>query len=98
LFYEPQSSADVELVLRDYASAIDHVSLKYGCPIYSRQADMSRFNQPEPGTKRKGALLLAVVGAKLSEGESPWYPRDVPNEPEVDGILTPFSLGVRNQL
>ncbi|RSH93859.1 minichromosome maintenance protein 5 [Saitozyma podzolica] len=53
LFYEPQSSGDVETVLRDYALAIS-----------SAQAIA-----PAAGEKRKtGALLFAVVGGKLSEG------------------------------
>ncbi|CDO72617.1 hypothetical protein BN946_scf184985.g36 [Trametes cinnabarina] len=49
VFSEPQSSNEVEGVLRDYATEIQATD--------------------EPGQKkRRGALLFAVVGAKLSEG------------------------------
>ncbi|KAK8869549.1 hypothetical protein IAR55_000116 [Kwoniella newhampshirensis] len=53
LFFEPQTSGDVETVLRDYALAISSVN------VASATGEKSR---------RKGALLFAVVGGKLSEG------------------------------
>ena len=49
-------------------------------------------SQPDPGTKRKGALLLAVVGAKLSEGN---YCVKVPN---VDIRLISHLLGQESTL
>ncbi|KAK4687746.1 chromosome transmission fidelity protein 1, partial [Tremellales sp. Uapishka_1] len=52
VFYEPQTSGDVETVLREYALAISSCQ--------AAQASGIR--------KKTGALLFAVVGAKLSEG------------------------------
>lgn len=51
LFYEPQSAAEVDATLRDYARAIDAPELNAS------------------GRARTGALMFAVVGGKLSEGE-----------------------------
>ncbi|KAF8488344.1 helicase C-terminal domain-containing protein [Gautieria morchelliformis] len=48
VFFEPESTSDVENVLRQYALAISSV--------------------PSASTRKGGALLLAVIGAKLSEG------------------------------
>ncbi|ESK95799.1 chl1 helicase [Moniliophthora roreri MCA 2997] len=45
IFFEPDDSANVELVLQEYASAVQNCTTKPG-----------------------GALLFAVIGAKLSEG------------------------------
>ncbi|KAF6757547.1 helicase C-terminal domain-containing protein [Ephemerocybe angulata] len=46
VFFEPQESVDVDIVLRDYAKAAQETSVD----------------------KKGGALLFAVIGAKLSEG------------------------------
>ncbi|WRT67408.1 uncharacterized protein IL334_004379 [Kwoniella shivajii] len=53
LFFEPQTSGDVEGTLRDYAVAIS------SCNATLAAGDKS---------KKTGALLFAVVGGKLSEG------------------------------
>nr|XP_031861102.1 uncharacterized protein CI109_003463 [Kwoniella shandongensis]KAA5528174.1 hypothetical protein CI109_003463 [Kwoniella shandongensis] len=53
LFFEPQTSGDVETVLRDYALAISSAN------AVSTTGEKSR---------KTGALLFAVVGGKLSEG------------------------------
>lgn len=50
VFTEPQESADVDTVLREYA------------------AEIHSAGTPADGAKKRGALLFAVVGAKLSEG------------------------------
>ena len=65
IFYEPQTSGDVESVLRDYALAISSVR-----PHDTRQ-DAVADSQAQAAEKSKmnGALLFAVVGGKLSEGE-----------------------------
>ncbi|KJE05212.1 chromosome transmission fidelity protein 1 [Cryptococcus gattii NT-10] len=55
LFYEPQTSGDVETILRDYALAIT------SCHATSAAGQKSR---------KTGALMFAVVGGKLSEGAS----------------------------
>jgi len=52
LFYEPQETGSVEDVLREYAATI-------------KGADSEA---PNSAAKKGGALLFAVVGAKLSEG------------------------------
>ncbi|KAL7410162.1 helicase C-terminal domain-containing protein [Mrakia frigida] len=53
LFYEPQASGSVEAVLRDYSLAMIDASLSSTGSVAPRKS---------------GALLFAVVGAKLSEG------------------------------
>ncbi|OCH93459.1 DNA repair helicase [Obba rivulosa] len=57
LFIEPQESTQVEAVLRDYAAQIQR-------PSAPAPSDSSA---PLQSTK-SGALLFAVIGAKLSEG------------------------------
>ncbi|KZT56338.1 DNA repair helicase [Calocera cornea HHB12733] len=52
IFYEPQETGSVEEVLRDYAVSIDHAVSE----------------APNGLARTGGALLFAVVGAKLSEG------------------------------
>ncbi|KZT03940.1 DNA repair helicase [Laetiporus sulphureus 93-53] len=54
VFSEPQDSAQVESILRDYAAAI--------------QAANNSSATSSGDEKRNGALLFAVIGAKLSEG------------------------------
>ncbi|WVQ99004.1 hypothetical protein IAU59_006136 [Kwoniella sp. CBS 9459] len=53
LFFEPQTSSDTDVVLRDYALSIS-----------TCQAAMASGEK----SKKTGALLFAVVGGKLSEG------------------------------
>lgn len=53
VFREPRSNMDVESVLKEYKDTIDSLS-----------GENSEVNQ----TSHSGAILLAVVGAKLSEG------------------------------
>ncbi|KIP08638.1 hypothetical protein PHLGIDRAFT_103970 [Phlebiopsis gigantea 11061_1 CR5-6] len=52
VFSEPQESGDVDAVLRDYAAEVQSI----------------HGTTPSEGKKKRGALLFAVVGAKLSEG------------------------------
>ncbi|WVQ77661.1 hypothetical protein IAR50_007349 [Cryptococcus sp. DSM 104548] len=52
LFYEPQTSGDVETILRDYSLAIS----------------TAHIPPPGEKSRKTGALLFAVVGGKLSEG------------------------------
>ncbi|CCM02979.1 uncharacterized protein FIBRA_05094 [Fibroporia radiculosa] len=56
VFLEPQDSSQVETVLRDYAAAIHD------------GAGVSRDEKGPTKSKTTGALLFAVIGAKLSEG------------------------------
>ncbi|GAB4842212.1 hypothetical protein Ancab_012170 [Ancistrocladus abbreviatus] len=53
LYREPRSSADVEAVLGEYKETIDR---------------LSHLNPSEGQTSQNGAVLLAVVGGKISEG------------------------------
>ncbi|WVF71908.1 hypothetical protein IAT40_006718 [Kwoniella sp. CBS 6097] len=53
LFFEPQTSGDTEIVLREYALSIS------SCQASIASGEKSR---------KTGALLFAVVGGKLSEG------------------------------
>ncbi|KAH8103600.1 DNA repair helicase [Cristinia sonorae] len=53
VFMEPQESSAVEATLRDYSAEI---------------LDQSRKSEPVDTSKRPGAILFAVIGAKLSEG------------------------------
>ncbi len=69
LFYEPQSGGDVEGVLRDYSLAIAVVRATASGAIERLLMETKQPNAGDPHGKRTGALLLAVVGAKLSEGQ-----------------------------
>lgn len=69
MFYEPQAGNSVEAVLRDYALAVhsaDPSDVSW-IPSLATLACIDSLPQKKtPGSG--GALLLAVVGAKLSEG------------------------------
>lgn len=69
MFYEPQTSSDVETVLRDYGLAISSV-----CPMTGPDMDIAEnqsqvASQNGEKSRKNGALLFAVVGGKLSEGK-----------------------------
>ncbi|GMH15966.1 hypothetical protein Nepgr_017807 [Nepenthes gracilis] len=53
VYREPRSNADVEAVLKEYKETIDR---------------FSNWNFKEGQTSQNGAVLLAVVGGKISEG------------------------------
>jgi chromosome transmission fidelity protein 1 len=60
VFKEPRAAADVEAVLQQYGKAIKDTS---------RVRGMQQQQQHQGSSSRHtGALLLAVVGGKLSEG------------------------------
>jgi len=52
IFREPRSNSDVELILKEYKETIDGLS----------------SDTKEDGVRHNGAVLLAVVGGKISEG------------------------------
>ncbi|GAB4860569.1 hypothetical protein Ancab_035729 [Ancistrocladus abbreviatus] len=53
LYREPRSSADVEAVLGEYKETIDR---------------LSNLNPSEGQTSQNGAVVLALVGGKISKG------------------------------
>ncbi|PWN50221.1 DNA repair helicase [Violaceomyces palustris] len=61
LFLEPKSTTEVEPVLREYSLAIDSSS-------QDRSGNEKSIGGGSANSRRNGAILLAVVGAKLSEG------------------------------
>jgi chromosome transmission fidelity protein 1 len=71
-FREPRAAADVEAVLAAYSDAID--CARTGPPVPPQQQPGStgmgagRGAPPGGSTGRSGALLLSVVGGKMSEG------------------------------
>jgi len=69
VFYEPQTSSDVETVLRDYGLAISSVCLTFVSDSTDVQSQAASQNGEK--SRKNGALLFAVVGGKLSEGKLP---------------------------
>lgn len=66
MFREPRAAADVEAVLAAYSDAIDRA--RTGLPGAQQQPEAAGGAQPGGSTGRSGALLLSVVGGKMSEG------------------------------
>lgn len=66
VFYEPQTSNSVEAVLAEYTNAI--LNPPAALPSGNPTGDRSTTGSSRPSPKKTGALLFAVVGAKLSEG------------------------------
>lgn len=69
VFFEPQEGGEVETVLREYAEAI-RVSREVG-PSFrlpKKNFEITLNFHEKSADKCSGALLFAVVGAKLSEG------------------------------
>lgn len=65
MFYEPTEAADVEKVLGDYGKGIQQSVGIFG-DLFYRPPFI--FSIQQGSGKHNGALLMAVVGAKLSEG------------------------------
>lgn len=65
MFFEPDESIDVERVLSDYSTAIVRVMFVIG---RTRPNLIYFHRQASPPFDKKGAILFAVIGAKLSEG------------------------------
>ncbi|KAF7291652.1 Chl1 helicase [Mycena chlorophos] len=63
VFFEPEQASQVEPILQEYAAAIRN-STPSVCVFYSPPNLLLTV----PKDKCKGALLFAVIGAKLSEG------------------------------
>lgn len=66
VFLEPQETTDVESVLYDYATAC-HTSVCCIAEHCTSRSDVKQNSSADTGTN-SGALLFAVIGAKLSEG------------------------------
>jgi len=64
-FREPRAASDVEAVLAAYSDAIDRA--RTGLPGAQQQPEAAGGAQPGGSTGRSGALLISVVGGKMSE-------------------------------
>jgi chromosome transmission fidelity protein 1 len=67
VFLEPQETTDVEGVLRDYAVACHASVCTLSVKTCASQAQVRKKLSTNKGVKG-GAVLFAVIGAKLSEG------------------------------